>query len=334
MDNIRNTRRVNRMSEGLNGKRWLLAAFVVAALAACGGDDDDNGGKEGGLSYKGNTNPVLITDSNALSLSEASFSSSKTAETVAGNSSGNSRMSAYSVAAVNTDDGTTVEQGSCGGTVHQEDIEQNSETGAFTTIYTFFDYCEDGEIANGVMNMSGIIDPVTGEFREATIVMKSYQSRQMDGSESSTTEGTMKLASVESKTTFDMDLVIRDDLTNEMHKLENFSISESSQGGYEYLELNGRFYDSKEGYLDIETLEPFITPSGSERPSSGQMVMTGAKGAAGSETRIIMTAEGASYRIQVDTTGDGNFDFEETYPWEEEIAPEPDNDGGQPMLGR
>jgi len=113
-------------------------------------------------------------------------------------------------------------------------------------------------------------------------------------------------------TRFILDLVLMDSISGSSYKLEDYTIipeDEVSKGSDTmYISLDGRFYHSAFGYVDVSTLTtPFAYTDG--YLYEGTATVTGVEG-----TKAIVEIktdddDNTSYSVVADTNGDGSFDF-------------------------
>jgi len=77
-----------------------------------------------------------------------------------------------------------------------------------------------------------------------------------------------------------MNMLLKDNIADKVYKFENYvmTITEDTKGRYADIEVTGRYYDPDYGYVDISTPVPLRIYSGDDRPSSGEVVCTGASG--------------------------------------------------------
>jgi len=325
-------------------KTWYLPFTLAIALAACGGSGEDNGGGGVGYDYSGKTGPALIDDGNARQLAETSYKKSSDSAsmygygkqpttaasmTAAGEALGlqgavdvmGTALSALparyrSPAAANGDplmraasSDSGMEPGSCGGTMTYTGT-ADEQTGQFNFSLHYSDYCESGTTLNGSMGISGTFSE---QRVDMTLTFNSLQA-EISG-QKATLIGTMDMNMQGTAVDMTMNLVMQGEPGGEMVWLNNLQVRETSAtdqtGSYSKTTLQGRIYVSQEGYVDITTETPFRAGEYDTYPSAGSMKITGADG-----TWATLTATAAgSYRIEADTTGDGEIDYREEFPW-------------------
>ena len=84
--------------------------------------------------------------------------------------------------------------------------------------------------------------------------------------------------------------------------------------GPDYVEIMwinyGRFYDPDYGYVVLSVEETIRTYDSDEWASSGKLILTGAEGTQGGNTKIRITYLSATeYLVEADTNGDGAYDY-------------------------
>jgi hypothetical protein len=110
-----------------------------------------------------------------------------------------------------------------------------------------------------------------------------------------------------------MNLLNRDNHTNEVFKAENFIITDAvaSDGSYEDVTMQGRFYIPTEGYVDLSTPQPLHILIADDWPSSGNLKVTGE----GNASVTLTALSNITYRVEIDTTGDGAPESTTTGNW-------------------
>jgi len=163
------------------------------------------------------------------------------------------------------------------------------------------------------MHISGTVDRVLGTTY-MSLRFDFIQSRDRTGSESTTTAGTITMTETDMQTDTVMNLLSRDDRSGDVYKLEDLKISENERGNYVESTIQGRFYDPREGYVELSTVIRFRTYAMDDYPKEGKMRLDGANG-----TFATLTAnpDGYTYTMEADTNGDGLIDLSETVAWEQ-----------------
>jgi len=197
--------------------------------------------------------------------------------------------------------------GTCGGSASYS-ISVNTDTGAFSGRLSFNGYCEDGMTMSGAASFSGMVDLYSRELVSFTLSFDYITANS--GSESVTMDGEIDMAVSGDTTMLTMDMMVRDNSTNRVCKVENYQMNITDHGYYADIEINGRFYDPDYGYVDLDTISPLQFNNGYENPSDGQVVLTGKIGTAGGPTSARLTAIDENYcQMEADTDGDGTYDY-------------------------
>ncbi len=321
-------------------KQIKLAVVLISAVAitACGGGGSgDIAGT--GISYTGKTTPAAITLSNGETLATESLSGGKLGTTISASlkneapshSSGSRMLSIYKAldASVERLDPTTAGRGnalsaaqinvkdSVPGTCATDpgdfsyDITVNDVTGDFSGSISFNAYCNLGETMNGTTSFSGKYNQTTKDFDNFNITFTELQDTTPQ--DSNTLSGTLIIDNTKSPIQITMNLLDRDNLTSEVFKAENFIITDAiaSNGSYEDVTMQGRFYIPTEGYVDLSTPQPLRILTVDDWPSSGKLKITGDNNASATLTALNST----SYQVDIDTDGDGVTDSSSTGSW-------------------
>ena len=318
----------------------LLAMLGVLAACGGGGGGDDGGGEDEAIpaSYDGETTQAVITAENAVAIisnawglldtgrdlgevvpmAESSAEPAGETPVPSGTAGQITQQEVTSgqpkISATATDSG--VLDGDCGGSVNYS-IVTNDTTGAFSSQFTFFDYCTliDAEtiFLDGSLSASGQVDL---DSETLTLFHLTFDELSFgEGSDTyayTFTEGSSTYAfpldmSGETDT---LDLVLRDnsEFPRKTYWLNNYVITIS----YDYygvfvdkVTFRGRFYDYDEGYVDISTpiLNPLRVPD-TVLPTTGVLLFTGA---ANSQAKLTFNEDGSTV-LAVDGNRDGDFD--------------------------
>jgi hypothetical protein len=291
------------------GKHFFIWTAAICLLATgCGGSSSsDPAPPVPGPTYEGKTTPVMLDEDNAKPISGGAMeaqSNSNSDNIRSANSLTDGSRSAngqdlpilvnLSMAAKNaviqsedeTDTGLTrtavvrkqpeERPGNKGGSVIY-DIEFNKDTGEFSGTAIYKDYCNDDSTANGDAIISGALNKETGH--------------------------------VESMSMTFLDVVLKYE-TKSM-KFENLEYFLKENDNQIEFEMNGRFYHSDHGYVDVNTSSPFVMENNDSQPNSGVMELTGENGEAGGPTKAKLTAiSNTQCRVEADANGDGEYDYD------------------------
>jgi hypothetical protein len=105
--------------------------------------------------------------------------------------------------------------------------------------------------------------------------------------------------------------VFTDNNTGISYWLKDWILRHTHGEGYtEIVSAIGRFYDPDYGYVELSIEEGILIYAEDDRPSSGKLVLTGAEGTQGGDTKIRITHLSATeYLVEADTNGDGAYDY-------------------------
>ena len=118
----------------------------------------------------------------------------------------------------------------------------------------------------------------------------------------------------DSTTTVTMDMMVQDNYTSRICRVEGYQMIVTDHGTYAEVDFSGRFYDPDYGYVDLQTTSTFLVNNSDEYPHSGVLVLTGETGTAGGPTRARLTAlSSTTCQVQADTDGGGYYDGVDDY---------------------
>ena len=328
-------------------KKWtfLKWAFLLGwgvaccSLVCCGGSGGDDGGTGAspGLTYSGVTTQAVVTTGNAQNLASNAMEagsggagSSGIAALVSASNGEDGREGAFFMglamvmesSVAKMDQQSAAEQnpfsavrsgadtcpGGCGGN-YSYNIQADTDTGVFSGTLVFNGYCENGITLNGSASFSGMVNMSLRQVESCTMTFNSITG--MSNAESATMGGQVYLAVSGATTMITMDMMVRDDSDGRVCKIENYQMDITDRGTYAEITLNGRYYDSDYGYVDLETTEAFLASEANDYPHAGKLVLNGENGAAGGPTRARLTALSATEcQVEADTDGDGIYDYD------------------------
>ncbi|HEX9778682.1 MAG TPA: hypothetical protein VGA63_11095, partial [Geopsychrobacteraceae bacterium] len=126
----------------------------------------------------------------------------------------------------------------------------NETTGAMK-ITARFSSCDDGEgyIANGSMTLD-----MDGDLTSLVVDLNQFSMEFVAEQEKITIDGVVRASvdEVAGTESLSMSLVMRDDLSGEMAKLEDYTVVVTDAT---YVEISGRVYSSEVGYVDLSTVQ-------------------------------------------------------------------------------
>jgi len=111
-------------------------------------------------------------------------------------------------------------------------------------------------------------------------------------------------------TTIELDCVLRDDATKVAYKIQNFNIALTNGSGYVDADISGRYYDPKQGYVDITTPTPLRINASDYWPSSGVF-----HGAGDNDAAAFTALSNTTYQLDIDSNDDGTPDATTTGAW-------------------
>ena len=318
---------------------WMLLGLITISLAlisGCGGSGSSGSSESSGLTYSGSTAQAEITEQNASQLSanvmtvgsnSSAFDTISLSEnqTAGENDSGPFIFPAMTAiikdtvhqidlslpmphdlsAALQTQSGTfngdcaTGDNGSASYSIQVDD-----KTGVFSGNFEFSNFCVDITVINGSTQFSGTVNVQTEEMQSFTLAFNDLT--VSSGELSFTFDGSieMNLNSSEAGTT--MNILVRNDQTDDVYQVVDYSISVTDNGSYEAIKISGTFYDPDNGYVTVSTPEPLLYENSATYPYSGRIVLTGAEGSTAQLTAVSAT----TCRLQVDADGDGTSEYD------------------------
>lgn len=324
----------------------VLAGGVLTILGTGGGGGGGDNGTPGSISYVGNTEPAIISATNAARLVGNIVGASATSEVIVvpagatlnspyGSREGSSqsglahRLNAYlndtlmrartqisgagvTVAVIPVDEILPCDDG---GSVHVSGTLNDNGTGTLNAIYN---NCRTGEdTLNGEATLR--IDAFDLTYFIPTDATFSFPILTLTTpTQSQSVSGTLRdQVNITANTeTLTINMVTRDDLSGDTSKAENFvaiAVFDNIFFPSFYTEtISGRVFDSIHGYVDITTVTPLIFNSINQFfPDSGQLRLTGA-----SNSSIRVTAVSAMLvLLELDLNGDSTYDTTATLKW-------------------
>jgi hypothetical protein len=316
------------MKKIVSGIWPCLAASLILIACGGGGGDSPSPSPAPSIQYTGLSTPAVITaqDAHDLALGAYRIASENTLATAANISYHSAskpfyknitnmanRAADYQIVPSNVIAGALITEsdttnGVCGGT-EVISITYDDVTGDYTGTITENNYCdEDGDVANGTANISGRVDLVTRSFLTMTISTNSINIR--NGAESSTFRGSILINYQTGSLGITMDIYVRNDVSLKVAWVRNFTITAVDGDSYVDITMSGRFYNPDYGYVELTTTNPVRQYTSLQNPSSGILVISGAPGSAGGNTRAqLVFLTSSSYEVNADTNGDGLWDW-------------------------
>lgn len=310
-----------------------IIALGLMTIVGTGGGGGGGGGASSGITYTGLETKATISDSNAEDLLTGAYEGgsigtefdinaiqsgesvhigrprvlkvSRVLESSLRKVDFASRSGSSFIGAIKTLTGGDI--GNCGGNFSYE-ISVDETTRAFNGSFTFNDYCEDGDTINGSVSFYGEVDTTTDELLKFTFSFNSLNFTS--GSDSFTLNGDIAWDVTGSPATITITMLLRDNSTNKVYWVQNYTIEVTEGMNYVEIEVLGTFYHPDYGYITISTPTPLRIYDADEYPSQGVIVVEGKDGVALGPTRARLTViDNTAYQVDADTNGDGTYDW-------------------------
>jgi hypothetical protein len=314
---------------------WIIVFCSVAV--ACGNSGGDSG-TSSGLTYSGDTSQAVITSKNVQAIAANPMDTGSGGVVISGipginNTNQATRRPIFMGVAMvvksaiaEMDQQSVADQdpssaiqadtypGSCGGE-YSYNIQYDRYTNVLSGDLAFNDFCDDGMTLNGSTSFSGAINTGTKQVDSCTLSFNSITGTS--NAKSMTIGGHVYLAESGATTMLTMDMMIRDEGTGHVCKIENYQMDITDRGTCAQITVNGRYYDPEYGYIDLETTTTFMVAYADNHLCSGQLVLIGGNGTAGGPTKARLTALSATEcQVEADTDGDGTYDYNTgAVPW-------------------
>jgi len=311
----------------------LFMLPLIIGTIGCSGGGGDGGGSStpSSITYTGSTSQATITSSNAGTLTQDAYSggsmgtlfaTGSTAvgevnhprtfqvtmaleKAVSGMNLSAARYESILGASITRSGSTT---GSCGGSASYS-ITYDDVSGIFSGTMSFNSYCNENSSISGSATFSGTIDTGTKEFLAFNFSFTELTGTS--GSDSFTLKGTIAFVRQPSSYNVTIDWLIRDNHSNKVYWVHNYSMTLTEGSGYVDFLISGLYYDPDHGFVSLSTTNPFRIYTGNQHPSEGILVIDGSTGIAGGSTKARLTAISAStYRVEADTNGDDAYDWD------------------------
>jgi hypothetical protein len=193
--------------------------------------------------------------------------------------------------------------GECGGFVSYV-ISLNDITGEFNGSFRFSDFCEDDVVMDGNATFSGLFNFDTEDFDTATFAFDLLTVDDIEGN--MTMSGDISMDFTVSPIICVIEIFARDNDTNKVYWIHNYSTNITEGPGYVEIEIFGTFYDPDHGFIRITTQEAFVVDDDDDWPKSGILICEGEN-----NTKARLTALSAfTYRVEADTDGNGTYDWD------------------------
>jgi hypothetical protein len=298
------------------------------------GDTEGDTGDQADLTYTGSTSEAIIDSGNCLAFCVGAYDGGKTGSATRGSQAGtdsgenaglprilrlsqalgdslrqieilNKAGERFSKDVYTASDTLT---GACGGSASYL-ISLDDQTGYFIGSFTYTDYCSGGVTLDGSADYSGQFNMTTSELTTFTFSFNNLTSTSEY--ESYTLDGDISWDVSASSYSLEMDMTMRDNTEQKVYKVEDYSMSLTEVGSEIEFEMSGKFYDPDDGYISVETTTTFVFGYTDYYPYQGVLVVTGAPGSAGGNTKARLTViSSTTFKVEADTNGDDTYDYD------------------------
>ena len=198
-------------------------------------------------------------------------------------------------------------KGNCGGSMYYF-VSADSKDGTFSGNFNFKEYCSDGTKVNGKASFDGIIDVDTGDFIEAYFSFDNLSGGDLK------LNGDIEIDYSASPNVIRFNAYGQDPASKKVFWIRNYKVTIIENSGFIEIEMTGKFYHPKYGYVKLSTTDPFILHDGDEWPTSGTLIVEGANNAKAKLTVI----DNANCAIEADVDGDDSYEWaSDTLNWDE-----------------
>ena len=338
--------------EGVMRRPTGICLYIIAVLglfslfSGCG---SGGGNKSSTLSYTGSASPATLTPTNSATLLGEAYTGGNSGIIISGVAAGltqygygasrrprtivlsgaliefirlaavDDTLARPETAATVTNIPVSTLNGNCGGTATVSGS-YDDVIGTLSLSAYLKDYCERGTTLNGTVGASGqAVADTQNNINISSITVTLAMLTATYGGDSFSADGTMSIAPQPGHTYIGNDIVLtidmlfKDNATTKVYKLENYAISESTTIGtvsYDDITITGRYYDPDEGYIDLSTPATIRIVNNGQWPSNGSLHSTGNNSSA-----TITAQSNTTYRLDVDTDGNGSVDSIENGLW-------------------
>lgn len=294
-------------------KTFLKIAFVVSAVlfvaVGCSSGGNPSGGNA--LVYNGKATRAKLTKENTKdfleiiqnSLSGVAASQNSTHTRSFGFSARMSKKISGSLAKKTEKVlGTKTVKGTVNGTVNVTVEEIGTYTQRITLIYTNFSNqpgttIDGTEVQDITVDASGTVQHINIDYQMYTVKA---------GEESGTVDGTIMIETTDTGAKSTENYLLKNNKTNEMVKYENFVMQFDEEN--HVLSYLGKVYDSKYGFVDVNTVEKMEYNDDDTHKAMGKIMIKG-----NASTATIGYADDDRIRVEIDKDNDGTVDFVNVY---------------------
>ena len=324
----------------------ISAACLLTLISGCG-----SGGESGtsGLSYTGSTSPATLTSNNSAILVGGAYTGGNSGILIGGLTAGltnygsgasrrprslvlsdalltfihltsiDDTLARPEIAATVNNIPSSTLHGNCGGSAT---VNGSYDDGDKTLSLTanLSNFCQDGTTLNGTVGASGqaVVD-TQNNINISSISITLAQLTASYSGDSFTADGSMTIAPqsgypyIANNNVLTIDMLLEDNATAKVFKLENFTISQSlttAASPYADMTITGRYYAPDEGYIDLSTPTAIHVMAGDGWPSSGSL-----RGTGNNSSATLTALDNNAYRLDVDTDNNGSSDYTENALW-------------------
>jgi hypothetical protein len=322
----------------------ITTTFLLALIGGCG-----SGGGSSGLSYTGSTSPATLSSSNSATLVGSAYTGGNSGIIIGGITTGltnydfgasrrprilvisdallkfahltivDDTLARPEIAATANNIPHSTLHGNCGGTATVNgSYDDGNKTLSLTA--NLSSYCQDRTTLNGTVGASGqaVVD-AQNNINISSISITLSRLTAAYGGDSFTADGSMSISPqagytyIANNSVLSIDMLIKDNATAKIFKLENFTISESLTTGtssYVDMTITGRYYAPDEGYIDLTTPTTIRIMGEDDWPSSGSL-----RGIGHNSSATLTALDNNAYRLDVDTENNGTADYTENGLW-------------------
>jgi len=307
----------------------ILLFGLMTIVGTGGGDDGGGGGGDNNQWYDGLTTPVEITEDNADNICVGAYTGMQRGsatnfiaiapgevENMKAISRGVmiiellDRIDIASIVSRRTLSAETITEtlpGNCGGRATLTGT-GNEQTGVVSGNIQFNSFCNDGLTMSGSVGFTMQINMSTSQIQSLSMTYNSVLCTYDSESFSLNGNSNIIVSYSENSISLTMDMVTTDSTTNKTYWFKDYTIT--TAGGYQTsVKISGTYYDPDYGYVNFSTTEDFIVSSVSGFPTDGTMVLEGAAGSAGGNTKAKLIAYPTFFEVHADTNGDGEYDY-------------------------
>jgi len=188
--------------------------------------------------------------------------------------------------------------GSCGGVLSYT-LTFDRMSGEFSGELLFENYCQGANTVSGETDVEGTFEASSGIFNTAVLSFDDLADKNH------TLNGEISMDFTDTPVVAAFSVYSTDNQSGQVYWLKDYSINLAEFWDRVEIEIFGTFYHPDDGFVRLETSEPFIVFGADDWPAAGRLLIQGS-----GATRAQLTAiDPSSYRLSADTTGDGTFDW-------------------------